>query len=125
MQASNNATTELQQLLSSPPPQGFQGNPNNPAAIAHAQLQALRDAGDPSFLFLRVTLELSSLALGQLAGSAQLQPQQEELLFHCITGVRHVLLTKWSTFSTGFTITLKNYCLANPNPKLSTHSNHA
>ena len=85
MQSSATGTAEfqLQQLLSTPPP-NFTGNPQNPHAVAHASLQALRDAGDEQYLFLRTILE-------QTAG--------EELLFHCITGCRHVLLWKWTTLT--------------------------
>lgn len=97
---SSPAATELQQLLATPP-ENFQGG-NNPHAIAHASLQALRDSGDLRFLFLRTILELSSTAF----------PHQEELLFHCITGCRHVILTKWNTFSELFRKGVRDYFMA-------------
>lgn len=87
----------------STPPEGFQGNLRNTAAVAHAQLQTLRDSGDTSFLFLRTVLENTQ--------HPQTTPQTEELLFHCITGFRHVLLTKWNTFSTAFRGAVRDYFL--------------
>ena len=72
------ATEELNRLLSIPPPHC--NNNSNPTAIAHAAFQALRDSGDEQFLFLRVLLERQAT---------------EETLFHCILGVRHVILWKW------------------------------
>jgi hypothetical protein len=87
----HSATSELQQILSTPP-ENFQGNRNNPAAVAHAGLEALRDLGDPKYLFLRTILEIYQ----------DPQRQQIELLFHCITGCRQVLLIKWNYFSVPF-----------------------
>ena len=86
-------TIELQRLLATPPPT-FAGA-QNPHAIAHASLEALRDSGDPSFLFLRTILEIYSSPFEQ-------QHAQQELLFHCITGARQVILVKFSTLSTTF-----------------------
>jgi hypothetical protein len=99
------ATTELQQLLSTPP-SGFTGNPANTHAVAHAALQALRDAGDPQFLFLRSILELSD------APTNAHHHQQEELLFHCITGCRHVLLSKWKTASRPLIQSVRDHFMA-------------
>jgi hypothetical protein len=96
------ATTELQHLLSTSP-EGFQGNFRNTAAVAHAQLQALRDSGDTGCLFLRTVLEITQ--------HQQATPQSEELMFHCITGFRHVLLTKWNTFSPVFRGAVRDYFL--------------
>lgn len=86
------ATTEIQQLLAVSPT-NYNGQARNPHAIAHAVLENLRDSGDPNFLFIRTILE---------------QPSSEELLFHCITGCRHVVLTRWDAFSEPFTSTLRD-----------------
>ena len=95
------ASSELQQLLLTPP-QNFKGNSHNTAAVAHFALQSLRDSGDARFLFLRTILELS------------LYPARdtEELLFHCITGCRHVVLAKWNTFSDSFRKVVRDYFMA-------------
>jgi hypothetical protein len=96
------AASELQQLLAIPP-SNYNGQDNNPHAIAHAVLENLRDSGDPNFLFIRTALE---------------QPNSEELLFHCITGCRHVVLTRWDAFSEPFTSTLRDLfmCLGDMHP---------
>ena len=78
------ASDELRQLLIVAPP-NFTGNPKNPAAVAHAALEHIRNGGDDRFLFLRSILELQTAA-----------PENEELLFHCITGCRQALLQKWT-----------------------------
>lgn len=86
----SSAAAELQQLLSIPRV-NFQGNARNPTSVAHAALEGIRNSGDERFLFLRTILELID------------EPyKNEELLFHCITGVRHVILHKWTTFSIRF-----------------------
>lgn len=97
---SSSAASELQQLLTVPPAD-FAGNPHNPAAIALAALQTLRDDGDERFLFLRTLLELQ----GEAA-------RQEELLFHCLTGCRHVILNKWTTYSSAFREAVRDFLLS-------------
>jgi hypothetical protein len=92
----SSATNEIEQLLAVPPP-NFCGQTNNPHAIAHAVLENLRESGDVHLLFLRVVLEQPS--------------NKEELLFHCITGVRHVFLTQWNSYSDGFTATIRDLFL--------------
>jgi hypothetical protein len=103
------AAAELQHLLSIPVPpspsaaansasQASQSN-NNPHAIAHAALQRLRDSGDEHFLFLRTVIELCSC----------LNKQNEELLFHCITGCRQVILYQWNHYSPFFLMYLKGF----------------
>ena len=37
-----------------------------------------------------------------------LPPSQQELLFHCITGCRHVMLTRWEAFSSTFRNTVRD-----------------
>ena len=84
------ATMELQRYLSVPP-SDFRGNIQNQAMVAHAALEALRNSGDERFLFLRAAMELMK------------EPyKNEELLFHCITGVRHVILYTWTCFTARF-----------------------
>jgi hypothetical protein len=96
------ASTELQQGLSIPPPD-FRGDPNNVAAVTHAALQSLRDAGDPRFLFLRTILETVIHLRQQQQQQQHLAAQSyDELLFHCITGCRHILLVKWTSFGDPF-----------------------
>lgn len=97
------ATSELKQLLSTPP-ESFKGNLTtiNTTTIVHANLQLLRDSGDTRFLFLRTVLEITESN----------NRNEEELLFHCITGVRHVLLTKWNSFSPSFLGAVRDYFMA-------------
>ena len=106
-QSGSRATAELQQILSTPPHDLPPHQQHNTAAIAHAQLQSLRDTGDSSFLFVRSILELATKSF-----SVKLLPQEEELLFHCITGCRHVLLMKWNSFSLEYRRGLRDYFLA-------------
>ena len=84
------ATMELQRYLSVPP-SDFRGNIQNQAMVAHAALEALRNSGDERFLFLRAAMELMKDPY-----------KNEELLFHCITGVRHVILYTWTCFTARF-----------------------
>lgn len=93
------ATSELQHFLGVPPPD-FKGNRNNSHAIAHAALQALRESGDDRFLFLRTLLELRSSVA-----------QHEELVFHCVTGLRQVVLQRWTVMGTEFREVLRDYLL--------------
>ena len=110
MQQATTAITELKQVLSTPPPDWKQLNQqhaHNPIAVAHASLQALRDSGDERYLFVRSTFELVAAAnRNRLAG------QDEELLFHCVTGCRHVLLSKYSTTSSLLTNPVRDYFMA-------------
>ena len=109
MQHTPSAKAELQQVLSTAPPNWRQHNQqqHNPIAIAHASLQALRDSGDERHLFLRSIFEIVATAnRNRMAG------QDEELLFHCITGCRHVLLSKYSTTSSALTNQVRDYFMA-------------
>ncbi|KAG7367414.1 hypothetical protein IV203_030085 [Nitzschia inconspicua] len=101
------ASAELQQVLSLPPPD-FSGDANNAAAVTHAALQALRDAGDPRFLFLRTILEVVT-NMKQQQQQQRFQQSHDELLFHCITGCRHILLTKWTSFCDPFLRLVRDY----------------
>lgn len=91
------AASTIQRLLSVPPP-NFAGNRSSAPAVAHAALQALRDSGDEQFLFLRTILEL----VGEAGAN-------EELLFHCITGLRQVLLHRWKALSEAFRETVRDF----------------
>jgi hypothetical protein len=118
--AATPAMNELRQVLATPQP-GSAANTNT-NAIAHAALQALRDEGDSRFLFLRTVLEISSIVAQQTQSQSQrmVAQQNEELLFHCITGLRHILLTKWKSFCQAFRKLVRDYFMAlgscsNPN----------
>lgn len=89
------AVDQLQQLLMAPRP-GFVGTPQASSAIA--ALEDLRETGDPDWLFLRSVLELAVPP----SRIPSLSTPQQELLFHCITGCRHVILTRWEAFSPMF-----------------------
>ncbi|MGK3756730.1 MAG: hypothetical protein ACI8RD_009044 [Bacillariaceae sp.] len=111
------ATAELSQVLSTPPADWHAANPNmtgNAAVIAHASLQALRDEGDPRCLFLRTIIEINGLVAQQSQSQSQrlVAQQNEELIFHCITGLRHVLLTRWKTFYGPFRRLVRDYFMA-------------
>eukprot|EP00804_Cyclotella_cryptica_P023894 CCRYP_010038-RB/>CCRYP_010038-RB protein AED:0.02 eAED:0.02 QI:286/1/1/1/0.5/0.42/7/2478/1240 len=102
------ATLELQQLLTTPPPSYAGGTlPPNPHAILHASLEYLRDTGDERYLFLRCTLEMlhGHGFVGSTDGTVtttttSLSPDEETLLFHCVTGVRQVMLLRWDEYGT-------------------------
>eukprot|EP00429_Kryptoperidinium_foliaceum_P001827 CAMPEP_0176016426 /NCGR_PEP_ID=MMETSP0120_2-20121206/7842_1 /TAXON_ID=160619 /ORGANISM="Kryptoperidinium foliaceum, Strain CCMP 1326" /LENGTH=166 /DNA_ID=CAMNT_0017349417 /DNA_START=69 /DNA_END=565 /DNA_ORIENTATION=- len=96
----SSAISELKQWLSTPPANLPPQQQANPHAVAHAQLQALRDAGDSQYLFLRCILESST---------STTNPQDEELLFHCITGCRQVLLMKWKTLASVWKRGVRDY----------------
>lgn len=105
------AVAELEHVLSTPPADFGGSAPgtgvtNNDASVAHASLQALRDAGDPQFLFLRCIIELYDPQQPHLD---QRQQQHQELLFHCITGCRHVILTRWQSFGVQFRQSVRDY----------------
>ena len=88
------ATAELQHLMTNPPSNNSHfPTVNNPHAAAHAVLEELRESGDPQWLFLRTVLEQTQLDQQQVS---------EELLFHCISGARHVILTQWMNYSPSF-----------------------
>jgi hypothetical protein len=101
------ATNEIEQLLAVPPP-NFGGQTNNPHAIAHAVLENLRESGDEHLLFLRVVLELE-LEQSNRSIISNNNNHKEELLFHCITGVRHVFLTQWNRYSEDFKATIRDF----------------
>jgi hypothetical protein len=110
--AATPAMDELRRVLATPQP-GTAPNANT-NAIAHAALQALRDEGDSRFLFLRTVTEISSIVSQQPQSQPQrmLAQQHEELLFHCITGTRQILLTKWKSFCGAFRKLVRDYFMA-------------
>lgn len=92
------ATIELQHLLTTPPVGIAPGN-NDPSTIAHSALESLRNSGDENFLFLRTILESAHENVSI----------DETLLFHCITGCRHVILHRWNHYSTSFRIMIRDF----------------
>jgi hypothetical protein len=107
MNGSAAATEQLRHLLTIAPPSASQflseQHRNNPVAVAHAALQALRDEGDENCLFLRTVMELST---------SPLSTETEELFFHCVTGYRHVVLWQWKhRYSSHFLARLRDYFL--------------
>jgi len=100
MQSPASAAAELQRLLTIPPPD-YACSPHNAAAVAHAALQALRDSGDAHYLFIRTILELQQDA-----------QRHEELLFHCVTCLRAVVLHKWKSLSIAYRDTVRDYMMA-------------
>ena len=100
---------DLRQVLATPQP-GAAPNANT-NVIPHAALQALRDEGDSRFLFLRTILEISGLVAEQSQPQSQrmVAQQNEELLFHCVTGMRHVVLMKWKAFYGPFRRLVRDY----------------
>ncbi len=111
---------QLQQVLSTPPPnwQPPHGAPPNSIAILHASLEHLRNTGDEQYLFLRASLELLTNHgfLGATdpatTNPAPLSGDEEQLLFHCITGVRHVMLFRWEYFQPSFRSCVRDCLLA-------------
>jgi len=87
---------------------------SNATVIAHASLQALRDEGDPRYLFLRTILEISDLVAKQPQSQSKrlVAQQSEEIFFHCITGLRHVLLSRWKAFYGPFRRLVRDYFMA-------------
>jgi hypothetical protein len=93
------AASELQHLLAVPPSTLDVVHHGNPIAVAHAVLQAIRDAGDERFLFLRTVMEVHQ----------HWRQDQEELFFHCVTGCRQVVLAQWGHYSSAFLRGLRDY----------------
>ena len=94
------AAQELYTLLTTPPPPSTTHHPpiTNPETIKHNALQTLRDTGDPTYLFLRTLLELTSvLPPSSPPNSNSESRQREEILFHCVSGLRHVFLWGWGS----------------------------
>ncbi|KAL7554094.1 hypothetical protein ACHAWF_017981 [Thalassiosira exigua] len=116
------ATQELRQLLSAPPPDWRPppGVPPGPVSILHASLEHLRATGDEQYLFLRTMLEVLHArgyfgAANAGGGSAVPQPlsgEEEQLLFHCATGLRNVALFRWDSSETPFRECLRDLTLA-------------
>jgi len=115
MMSKSSATQELRHLLTIPVASSSSAGPldphhNNPVAVAHAALEAIRDGGDEHFLFLRCILELCSSASIRPPGTTQQQQDEEELLlFHCITGCRQVVLWQWNQYARPFVHGLRDY----------------
>lgn len=112
---------QLQQALSTPPPnwQPPPGAPTNPITILHASLEHLRNTGDEQYLFFRATLELLTKHgfLGAESAAANhptpLSGDEEQLLFHCVTGIRHVMLCRWGEyFQPSFRACVRDFLLA-------------
>jgi hypothetical protein len=106
------AKAELQQCLATPP-QNFNlppGSSGNAWQIAHAALQALRDAGDERFLFLRTILEMFQTHVQQHQPQSQpFSNPDEELFFHSIGGCRHVILSKYTHLSPIFLARIRDF----------------
>lgn len=100
MQSNSSPAAELQRLLTIPPAD-FIGSPHNAASVAHAALQALRDSGDAQYLFIRTILELQHDSI-----------RNEELLFYCVTSLRHVILHKWESTATEYRNVVRDYMMA-------------
>lgn len=102
---------------------------NNCHQLMLSCLEHVREAGDEDLLLLRSVLEVSSSVLSDSMATptttipsggpggrgaqrstpssspfhlGNLAPLHQELLFHCITGCRHVILTRWESFSSAF-----------------------
>jgi len=119
------STNELRHILSTPPPNWQPppgGGPSNPITILHASLEHIRNTGDEQYLFIRVILEvlhahgfLSNSGDNNNSSSIAMTPlsnDEEQLLFHCVTGLRHVILYKWEEYTTSFKTTVRNMLLA-------------
>ncbi|GAX19803.1 hypothetical protein FisN_11Lh336 [Fistulifera solaris] len=89
----NSATTALQHYLSS----------SN--VLPHVAFERLREQGDPQWLLLRTLLESSSFSTSTTNNS-------QELLFHCITGCRQLLLQTWSEHSSVLLQTVRQFFLS-------------
>mmetsp|Transcript_839 Transcript_839/g.1941 ORF Transcript_839/g.1941 Transcript_839/m.1941 type:complete len:1304 (-) Transcript_839:31-3942(-) len=122
--ATSSATDELRALLSAPPPPT---PPNDAAAttdprqLAFLALQRLRDGGDPQFLFLRTLIELTaksgvsssdintSTPTSTTTTATAMNASDEELCFHCVGGLRYVMLHKWLTYAADFRDTTRDW----------------
>ena len=114
--SSSPAKAELQHLLTTPPPNA----PHiNPATMAHSALERLRDSGDEHYLFLRALLEM--LAQQNYNNTyfhdnsshhkGSYNSDDELLMFHCVTGVRHVVLHGWRRFAMPFQQGLRDWMM--------------
>ena len=116
------STQELRHILSAPPPnwQPPPGPPPNPITILHASLEHLRNTGDEQYLFLRTLLEVLNvrgLFVGtnnnnEAAAASPLSGEEEQLLFHCVTGLRHVVLFRWESFQPSFRSCVRDLMMA-------------
>ena len=57
-------------------------------------------------VFYQIVGDNSSIAMTPLSSD------EEQLLFHCVTGLRHVILYKWEEYTTSFKTTVRNMLLA-------------
>ncbi|KAL9179867.1 hypothetical protein ACHAXT_007837 [Thalassiosira profunda] len=110
------ATQELGNILSAPPP-GWHPPPGpaNPIAILHASLEHLRNTGDEQYLFLRAILEVlhgRGFVGANGTAAAPLSGEEEQLLFHCATGLRHVMLFRWENYQPSFRACVRDLLLA-------------
>ena len=118
------ASRQLRDTLAAPPP-GWRpppgAGPPSPVAVRHAALEHLRDAGDPQYLLLRTLLEVlhgrgflrdPRAKDAAVAAGASLSGEEEELLFHCAAGVRHVTLRRWDACRPSFRSSLRDFLLA-------------
>jgi hypothetical protein len=126
----SSAVAELEHLLRSPPPTislpQQQHRLSNPVALAHAVLEAIREAGDENNLFLRCVIELArprhphgssaplnSNGVGVVPpGGLEIDPAREELFFHCATGCRQAMLWQWKQHSAEFLGAVRDYFMA-------------
>lgn len=112
------STQELRHLLSQPPPnwQPPPGPPPNPITILHASLEHIRNTGDEQYLFLRTLLEvLSGHGFFPTKSSTTGRPlsmEEEQLIFHCATGLRHVVLFRWESYQPSFRSCVRDLLLA-------------
>ena len=105
----SSAKAELQHLLTTPI--SVPGQQHASATLAHAALERLRDAGDERYLFLRALLECLQLRQQQHQQQHHYNSDDELLMFHCITGLRHVVLHGWRRFSSVFTQGLRDWMM--------------
>jgi len=112
------STESLRQILSTAPP-NWQPPPGppNPITVLHASLEHLRNTGDEQYLFLRTILEVLALN-GYLGGNGNatspthLSCEMEQLLFHCATGLRHVVLFRWDSYQPSLRACIRDFILA-------------
>lgn len=106
----NSAAAELRALLLLGAAAGQGHGQSQGQASLFQALQQLRDSGDPSFLFLRTVLELT--AAGGSPASSPPSADDEQLLFHCVGGLRHVLLHRRAAYADDFVGTVRDFLLA-------------